>query len=221
VLNSSLASRLFESVFPGGQESARRVRAIKTIQRGEMRASPTAKWMSFTAEEVVDCTHSCFRWSARFGPMVVTDAYEESRGHLAIRLGGLLPLKRYTGPEFDKGEIQRYLASAMYCPPILLNHQTLDWKVVGENALRVRDLLDPTGATVDLEIGDDGRFVGCRADRPRMVGKQTVLTPWSGRVSEFREWEGMRVPSHLEVSWQLKDGAFTYFRGELTRFSLP
>jgi len=78
-------ARLKQFCFPGGEERARRVRAIRSVQRGEFRSAPKARWMPFTAEETVDATRSSFRWEARFaaGSLRVTDAYEEGRGRPA------------------------------------------------------------------------------------------------------------------------------------------
>jgi hypothetical protein len=67
--------------------------------------------------------------------------------------------------------MQRYLASAIFCPPMLLNHPTLEWNAIGPFTLRLRDRQDATGATVDLDLSDEGRPLVCRANRPRLVGK--------------------------------------------------
>jgi hypothetical protein len=217
-----LPARLRAFHFPGGEEAARLVRAVKTTQRGEMRTTPEARWMPFTAEEEIDATRSRFRWDARFqgGALGVTDAYEDGHGRLVIKLGGVIPVKRMTGPDFDRGELERYLASVMSCPPMLLGNRSLEWTAAGPSTLRVRDRDDRTGATVDLEIGDDGRPLVCRANRPRLVGKQSVPTPWSGTCTESREWEGLRVASRIEAAWQLPEGEFTYFRAEVTSFQV-
>jgi hypothetical protein len=81
--------------------------------------------------------------------------------------------------------------------------------------LRVCDRVDPTGAAVYLYISAEGRPLVCRADRPRLVGTQTVLTPWSGLYAAFREWKGMRVASRVEISWTLPEGEFTYHHSEV------
>ncbi|HYW43146.1 MAG TPA: DUF6544 family protein [Bryobacteraceae bacterium] len=215
-------ARLRAFCFPGGEEAARKVCAVKTTQRGEMRTTPEARWMPFTAEETIDARRSRFRWDARFqgGALGVTDAYEDGRGRLVIKLGGVVPVKKMTGPDLDKGELQRYLASVISCPPMVLNHASLEWTAAGPSTLRVRDRDDPTGATIDLEIDADGRPLMCRANRPRLVGKQSAQTPWSGRCSEFREWEGLRVAGRMEVAWHLPEGEFTYFREEVTAFQV-
>jgi hypothetical protein len=219
----TLLARLRSFCFPGGEEAARRVRAVRTAEKGEMRMSPQARWIPFTAEQFTDAGRSSFRWEARLDPgkiasLAVTDAYEEGHGRLVIKLGGVLPVKKITGPDADKGELQRYLSSIAFCPPILLNHSSLELTAAGPRGLRVRDREDLTGAAIDIDIDEDGRPLGCRAKRPRMVGKKTAMTPWSASCNEFREWEGLRVPTRLEVFWHLPEDRFVYFRAEITSF---
>lgn len=216
-----LLSRLRQFCFPGGEDPSRSVIAVRITELGEIRMSPEARWIPFTAEQTIDARRSNFRWSARLSssrltPVTVTDAYEDGHGYLTVKAAGLIPLKKITGADIDQGELQRYLASIVFCPPALLNHPSLEWSAAGPSVLRVRDRNDNTGATVDLEISPDGRPAACRARRPRLVGKQSVLTPWWGTYLEFGEWEGMRVASRLEVSWELPEGPFTYFRSRVT-----
>jgi hypothetical protein len=220
-----LLASLKSFFFPAGQDAARRVRGVKTTQHGEMCSAPGARWMPYTAVERIDATQSSFCWEARvggskLGSFVVTDAFEEGRGRLVVKLGGLIPLKKFSGSDFDKGEIQRYFSSILMCPPILLNHASLEFTAIANRTLRVRDHDDPTGATVDFVIGEDGCPVTCRAERPRLVGKRSVLTPWSGTCSEFQEWNGLRVAHRIEVCWHLPEGAFTYFREEITSYTV-
>ncbi len=220
-----LLARLRGFCFPEGEQAALSVTAIRITERGEMRMSPEARWIPFTAAQTIETRRSSFRWDARLSsgrltPVTVTDAYETGHGYLTVKAAGLIPFKKITGAEADKGELQRYLASIAFCPPALLNHPSLQWNALGALALRVRDGNDSTGATVDLEITPEGRPVACRAERPRLVGKQSILTPWSGSYLDFREWEGLRVASRLEVSWQLSEGPFTYFRSELMSLAL-
>jgi hypothetical protein len=221
----ALLARLRAFCFPGGEAAARGVRAVRTTQRGEMRGSPGARPIPFTAQETIESRRSGFCWEARMsgGAMkwiTVTDAYEEGHGRLAIKLGGVIPVKQQTGPEFDKGEIQRYLGSLVFCPPMLLNHASLEWSAAGPLTLRVRDRADQTGATVDIELGEDGHPVACRALRPRLEGKSSILTPWSGHCSEFQEHEGLRIATRLDVSWDFPDGPFTYFRAQVATIEL-
>jgi Family of unknown function (DUF6544) len=149
------------------------------------------------------------------GAVTITDQYEAGHGRATVRLGGLVPVASGAGPDFDRGELQRYLAEIVLCPVILLTHSSLEWTAAGPNTLRVRDVADPTGATVDLDLDDAGRPLACRADRPRTVGKRLVVTPWSASYADPRRWDGLQAPSRLEAAWHLPAEAFTYVREEL------
>ena len=74
----------------------------------------------------------------------------------------------------------------------------------------MRDTADPTGASVDLEIDPEGKLVRFHALRPRMAGKTTVITPWSGTCEEHREVDGLRVATRLNASWHPPEGEFVY-----------
>ncbi len=186
--------------------------------------SPQGRWLSFTAGETTDATRSGFCWDARFlmGKMVslvVNDAYEDGHGRLVAKAGGVVPLMKSTGQEADKAELQRYLSAVAICPAMLVNHASLVREAVGFSVVRLRDARDPTGATVDIEVSGRGEPIACHAERPRLVGRMTVLTPWRGDCSGFSEWEGMRMATRLAVRWELAEGPFEYYRSEITSFA--
>jgi hypothetical protein len=220
---ASLIAALTAYCLPGGEKAARGVRGIRTTQRGEIRSGPDARWNPFVAEEFVDATKAGFRWEARMGTgvlgVLVTDAYEEGHGRLAVRKG-LLELKKLIGRDVDQGELQRYLGYVGYCPPMLLNNPSLDFSTVGPRTLRVRDRQDKTATWVEIDLGDDGRPLLTRAVRPMTVGSRVIPTPWSASGSEPQDWDGLRVWRRMEAAWHPAEGAFTYVRIELTSFTI-
>jgi hypothetical protein len=205
--------------FSGGDAAARGVRAIQTTQRGEIRSAPEARWVAFTAEETVNASTSSFRWDARLGTGLtavrVIDAYESGQGRLVVKKGPL-KLKEFAGPEFDRGELQRYLAYLNYCPPMIENNSSLQFEPLGPSTLRVSDKSEKTGASVDLEIDGTGRVIVARAIRPMALGSRIAMMPWSATTNDFREWEGLRIPFSMEAAWALPAGVFTYIRIALT-----
>ncbi len=216
-----LVDRLRKFGIPRGEEFGRSIYRVCILEQGFMKSAPEAREVPFTSETTIDGRLSSFCWTAemrsgRLRTVTVTDAYEDGHGRLVAKVGGLIPVANMRGPDFDKGELQRYLASIVFCPPALIHHPTLEWIAVSDRVIRVRDAMDATGATVDHEIGEDGAPMGMRAERPRAVGKRTILTPWSATCGNPREWHGLRVPAHLEVSWHLPEGSFTYYRSDIT-----
>jgi hypothetical protein len=215
---ASLLARLRGFLLPEGDAAARDIETVRIFEKGEMRASEQARWMSFSAEQTIQTKFSGFRWDARTSGVVITDAYEDGHGIAMSRLAGLLTLKKaMRGPELDRGEVQRYLGSLMLCPAALANHASLEWTAVTESVLRVRDLADPTGAAVDFEIGSDGEPRSSTTIRPRLVGRNAVDTKWEGKGSDFRLWNGMRMAYRLEVWWEIPGAPFCYYRSEVTQ----
>lgn len=217
------AARLLDRVravaFPGGEPRARRIVAFVMTERGEMRSSPSAAWQSFTSEQRTETGRSAFRWDARLRGVLVTDAFEQGHGRLTVKALGFLRLKTNEGPDFDTGELQRYLASLVFAPAGVLNNAALTWASVGPDALRVCDR-HLSWATVDLHVDADGRLASVSADRPMLAGRQSVLTPWSATCADFRERDGLLIPHHLEVSWHLASGPFLYYRSEIRGLTL-
>ena len=85
-----LLQRLRAFSLPGGEAAVRGWRGVALALRGEIRASPDARWMRFTAAQTIEATRSGFRWNARmhagaFGvvALTVTDAFEHGHGWMA------------------------------------------------------------------------------------------------------------------------------------------
>ncbi len=71
--------------------------------------------------------------------------------------------------------------------------------------------------TVWIEFDDGGNIVRCFADsRPRDVQGGSVPTRWGGELGDYRTLGGMRMPARGEVYWELPEGRFVYWRGEIT-----
>jgi hypothetical protein len=215
----SLVERIKAFSLPAGELAVRGVRGIKTTQRGEFRSSPNATWIAFNAEEYVDAMKSGFCWTAQMGTGLksfnVTDAYDNGQGRLVVKKGPL-KLRELRGGDVDKGELQRYLAYLSYCPTMIVNNPYLVMESVGPQTLRISDKSDQTGASVDLDVEDTGRISLARAIRPMTVARKIVMTPWSGRTSDFKEWQGLRIPYSMEAAWEPPEAAFTYIRIKLT-----
>jgi hypothetical protein len=218
---SRLLKRLKSFLLPGGEDAARSIDRIRLIENGEIRSGPQARWTTFTAEEIMDSTKSAFAWEAdlrtsKLMTVHVTDAYEGGHGWARAKVAGVT-VKTGKGPDYDRGEIQRYLASLL--PPAFVNHPHLAWAATGPNLLQVRDVTDPTGSTVDYEIDDEGKPAAMRAQRPMTVGKEIVYTAWTALGKDYFEWNGMRFPKQREAIWHLPEGAYTYYRGAVTEIS--
>jgi hypothetical protein len=184
-----------------------------------MRLAPGRPWMRFQAEEWFPGSGIDFRWKAQSRLFRVVDSFENSRGMLKVSVFGVVPLAKSTGPATDKGEALRGMAELPWRPFAYRQGPHLSWEAVNANTLRVTFDDGKTRAVAWLDIDEQGHVLGGAApSRPRIVRKTTVETPWSGIYSEYRQFGKVRVPTVAEVSWQLPEGAFPYWRGRVTDF---
>ena len=205
-------------VLPEGAAAPARVRLT---QRGEMVQSPGGRRLDFTAVQESAVGRVEFEWRAAFGtnPFVrvrVHDRYRDGRGLLIARVWGLIPATRSSGPETDRAEAMRYLAELPWVPHAIASNPELSWREVDDGSIEVSTLVAGRAATVSLALDESGLIRGVSGIRPRLAGRTFVDTPFAGSFGDYVEAGGIRVPASAEMTWQLPDGPFTYWRGELT-----
>jgi hypothetical protein len=195
-------------------------------QRGEIRLAPNRPWLPFEAEQSFDGPGIDFRWHARvrMAPLVhahVVDSFERGAGALVARVFRVLPVARARGPETDTGEASRGLAELPWRPFAFGCARGVAFEGVSQQRLRATFDDGKTRAMVEFDVDGEGRVLSVTAPRrPRMVGKAVVDTAWSATFAEYQAFESVRVPTAAEVTWHLPEGAFTYWRGEVTELRL-
>jgi hypothetical protein len=192
---------------------------VRFSELGEMQLRP-GRWSAFLAEQEMDADRVEFTWRARFraAPLIwlrVRDWYRAGAAGLDVRLWGV-PVVRASGEDVARGEAMRYLAELVWVPQAFVSNRALEWREVDESRVEVATRVGPERVAVTLRFDDAGDIVAMSAERPRRVGKEVVDTPWSGVFGNYRELDGVRLPTTGEVSWLLPDGLFTYFRCTLT-----
>jgi hypothetical protein len=199
--------------------------AVRFTQVGDMQLKP-GRWLPFRAEQDIVLDRVEFSWRANFraAPLVslhVRDWYRSGVGGLDVHLWGVVPVVHASGEQYARGEAMRYLAELAWAPQAMITNPALEWRAVDESTVEVATRIARERVAVQLHFDPAGDIGGMSTEaRPRTVGKQVVDTPWSGVFGEYREFNGVRLPTTGEVSWLLPDGPFTYFRGRVTSWSV-
>jgi hypothetical protein len=196
--------------------------SVRFSEHGEMQLRP-GRWSPFLAEQEMEADRVEFAWHANFriAPLVslrVRDWYRAGAAGLDVRFLGF-PVVRANGEDVARGEAMRYLAELVWVPQAFVSNRALEWREVDESRVEVATRVGAERVAVTLRFDEAGDIVAISAERPRRVDKQVVDTPWSGVFGNYRELDGVRLPSTGEVSWLLPDGLFTYFRCTLSAWS--
>ena len=213
--------RYFRHVFVRQAQTAR---AAQFFQRGTLRVDPKAKrWSRFSATWTVSDDPPAFVWDARIelAPLLhvrVRDSLIDGIiGAGEVRLLSALPLGHDRDkPELNSGALYRYLAEAVWHPHALLPEAGVRWQAIDDEHASAS--LTAFGMTVTLEFrfNSAGEIVGVYTeDRFGRFDGKYIRYPWEGRFSDYREFDGVRIPSYGEVGWHLPDGWWLFWKGEI------
>nr|WP_307728610.1 DUF6544 family protein [Massilia solisilvae] len=198
--------RYFRHVLADGQPL---IASAQVEQAGSLRTTlDTPRWMPFTATHLVRPAAPGFLWNARVqaAPLVhlrVLDAYAD--GHGASRLFAMSALQvaaARPGPELDAGALHRYLAEGAWYPTALLPSEHLAWTPIDEHRAMATITDHDTTVSLEFRFNAIGEITGVYTPgRWGNFGGGYQLRGWEGRVSDYVEQDGMRVPSRAEVGW--------------------
>ncbi len=200
--------------------------AVSFDQAAEMKLKPDGGWTPVSAHQTVGIGAPAFVWYARaqLAPLIgvrVIDAYVGGAGRLKVRLLGSIPMSEATGPEVSHSELFRYLAELPWAPDAMLGNPALHWREVDAATVEVSaETADGQTASVRFVFDAAGEIIAAEADdRPRETGGRFVPTRWRGDFSDYREFDGVRLPAHAEVAWVLPGGPYVYFRGDILSYA--
>jgi len=217
--------RYFDYALPGTGEAIVRMEAV---QRGAVRTAVDSQcWLSFTALHHVEPAAAAFAWDARvrmLGPLSlrVSDGFRDGQGYGKVGLGKHITLARAQGgADMNTAALQRYLAEAVWYPSALLPQAGVRWSARDDHSAMATLRCGNTEASLQFHFRDDGSVARVYSPaRARKVGKTFIATPWEGRLEDYRECQGFRLPHRACVGWWQGDELALVWRGEIERLEL-
>ena len=188
---------------------------------GFFRLKPNSPWLPIHGEQYFTVGRPGFVWNAiiRMKPLIWIEARDrlyEGRGNMLVKIGSTFTVADASGPQIDQGSSLRWLAETAWFPYSLVS-RAVHWDALDAHSARATLVQDGLPVVATFEFDDEGKPKSLRASRYFATGDEPAkLLPWSGRYLEYREFGGFRSPSYAEVSWQLREGEFSYARFRVT-----
>lgn len=217
-------ARYLRLALPGGT----RIRQVRLQQVGSLRTDPNSeRWLPFTAQHVVIPDATGFVWNARvrIAPLLhvrVRDSLIGGTGSGHVSLMSAFPVSADAGtPEMNSGSLHRFLAEAVWYPTALLPSSILRWTAI--DATRALATLTHLGVTVSLEFrfASSGEVSGIYT--PQRWGSFAGgyrQVPWEGHFADYRERDGVVVPSRGDVGWYVDNEWKAVWKGTITGFEV-
>jgi len=202
------ARRYFEyTIMPG--TPLKRVSEIKTNGRLGLGPKDAPDYMTMNATQVMAFPEG-FIWSIKTGrgPMVVTgsDGFYQDKSWSRFWLMHSIPLGRAGGrsphrEDHRRAAFGRLVAEAVFWSPAsLLPSETISWEAVDDNTARATVQYDDLVQTVDVFVDEQGQPTHVIIARWSDANPDNTyqLQPFGGYLSVFKEFEGYRLPTHVE-----------------------
>jgi mRNA-degrading endonuclease RelE of RelBE toxin-antitoxin system len=197
-----------------------KINTVRLKQGGYFRMNEDQKWMPVEAEQYFNVDSIEFIWVAKvdYAPLLsiyAKDEFVDGKGNLVVKLLGIIKVVDAKGYEIDNGEILRFLAESVWFPSAFLNDY-IEWEAIDNESAKAIITYQGISASAIFHFNEKGEVTSITAKRYREVDGNFVLEDWEGQIIEYKMFNGVNVPSRVDIIWKLKTGDFCYDRIELT-----
>lgn len=198
----------------------RTVARLRMVGHFGMGNRENPNYLDFEATQVL-AMPSGFVWKMRARRGLLRLSGSDSQRWTRFWLMGLLPIARFGGDaDHTRSAFGRYVAeSVFWSPAALLPGPGVTWEALGADQARVTVDHGDLSQSVDLSVSADGQPLLVRFQRWSNANpeKQHRLQPFGGYLSEFRTFDGFRLPTHVEAGNHFEtDQYFPFFVANVT-----
>lgn len=188
------------------------VHAVRLHQAGRFRPSPNGSWMAFRAEQYYTVDPPGFIWAVKFpvlGLPILTgrDRYQGGAGNMRIQVGSVFTVVDESGEDMDQGTMMRYLNEIMWFPTAYLD-DSIHFSPLDDHSAQVTFTDQGRSVSATLHFDDEGKLTNFVAQR--YYASTQSYQQWETPITEYGEYEGLRLPRSGRGVWRLPEGDYAY-----------
>ena len=195
-----------------------KIESVKLKQSGMMKLKPEQKkWTASEAEQISFTDPPAFRWSVRMKMgkgLVVTgkDSFLEGKADMRIKLAGILPISRSADNEkTNESSLQRYLMELAWYPSAALS-PFISWQEAGVHSATATMNYGGLTGSATYFFDEHNELLKVEAWRYKENGEDARPLLCTGTINEHQQVDGLKVPVDMEISWELEEGTFIWYK---------
>ena len=212
--------KYFKNVLPDGQLF---IKTSRLEQNGKLKISPKSEnWSAFKASQIISEDKVSFLWDAKINivPLLyvrVIDSLVDGIGAGRVYLMSVLPIGSDENKlELNSGALYRYLAEAVWHPTALLPQSGVTWESVSEKKAIAHFAKFNISISLAFIFNSNNEIIGVYTkDRYGKFGDKYIKYPWEGHFSDYKEFDGIKIPTKGEVGWHLPNGWWLFWKGNI------
>jgi hypothetical protein len=197
------------------------VQVGKVVQRAEMKMKPDQeKWMAASATQYTTLGSPGFIWQVeaemnRLLYFLGRDKFQDGHGEMLIKMNGLIKVVEERGAKLDEGTLQRFLGEMVWFPSMSLRPYIV-WEAIDGTQAKATMTYKGTTGSGTFYFNAEGDVAKFSALRFKGNDAEAQRQEWVMDISEYRTFEGIKVPAKMTSTWKLGDQDWTWLRLEVT-----
>lgn len=188
----------------------------RIIFEGRMRSKPTDNWMNFTSIQFnffENPTRIFLMKASKMGiPATGLHIYKNKKATMVIKIASLFKVVDAKGPEMNHGETLMVFNDMCCMAPATLIDKRIKWEVIDPLTVKATFTNDELSVIADLFFKENGELINFKSnDKYESTdGKTYHKFPWSTPIMEYKEINGLKIPSFAPTIFHKPEGDFCY-----------
>ncbi|HOF19888.1 MAG TPA: hypothetical protein PLO24_01405 [Bacteroidales bacterium] len=193
----------------------------KVTQEAEMKMKPgQEKWMKAEATQYTALNVPAFIWTVelkinRLLQIQGRDKFADGKGDMLIKMNSLINIVNELGEKIDEGALQRYLGEMVWFPSLALSPY-ITWEKIDSATARAYMTFKGTSGSGIFYFNSSGDVISYYALRYKDNFAEAKRYGWKMNITEYKTFEGIKVPSKMNSVWELDEGDWTWLNLEVT-----
>lgn len=194
--------RYFKHVLKEGQSY---ISYVRLMHDGQFKTDKN--WVNIKGEQYFTTEKPGFLWKGTTSMFVARDMYISDKGQLIVSLFSLYKIVDAHGEKYDEGELQRWIAESVWFPTNLLPSNRLKWVGINTHSARLNFNYKDISTSFVVYFNDADEIK--EMESFRYMGEEK-REKWLCTMSNYKELNGVVVPTYAEAIWRLEKGDNVY-----------
>ena len=209
--------RYFRYALDDGQSYISYVRLKHT---GTFKPAEDKKWTGIKGQQYFTAETPGFLWKGKTSLFTARDMYIGGKGRLVVSLFSLFKVVDEQGEHIDQAELLRWLGESVWFPTNLLPGENLQWTAIDSAKAKVTCTHNGISVYYIVHFNEHGQITKLETER---YMEKDRLEKWIGIVGDYKQVDGIRIPTYIEGKWDLEEGEYPYakFHIQQIEYNIP
>jgi hypothetical protein len=189
----------------------------------QIKLTPEKPWLSLETRQynfVSEPSRIAYMKARMLGifPFEGRDLFAKGHGHMYGKLAKLIPIFNEKDYEISLGSAIIVLAESLFIPSIALQNY-IRWESVDSMSAKARFQYGNINVGGTFYFNESGEYIRFETnDRPYLKPNGGYeVKPYTVLISDYKNQDNLRIPCKVRAIWNLDEGDFEYWRGEVER----